>query len=238
MPHWTVSVYKTHEPGAFSLIIQYWTTRGFAIADVNYSGSTGFGRTYRKRLNGTWGIRDVEDCVGAANYLAEQGQVDPDRLIIKGGSAGGYTTLAALTFTDVFKAGASYYGVGDLELLARDTHKFESHYLDRLVGAYPAEKKLYQDRSPINHTDRLDCPVIFLQGLDDPVVPPNQAETMVAALKAKGIPVAYIPFQGESHGFRQASTIVKAIESEFYFYTKIFGIEPADSLEAIEIFNL
>jgi dipeptidyl aminopeptidase/acylaminoacyl peptidase len=228
----------SYSPGSFSPIKQYWTTRGFAIVDVNYSGSTGYGREYRKRLNGNWGIRDVEDCAAAALHLVEEGKVDSNRLFIKGGSAGGYTTLTALTFMDVFKAGASYYGVGDLESLAKDTHKFESRYLDKLVGEYPKEKRLYQDRSPINHTDQLDCPVIFLQGLDDPVVPPNQAEKMLAALKVKGIPVAYIPFEGESHGFRQASTIVKAIESEFYFYTKIFGIEPADSLEAIEIFNL
>ncbi len=227
-----------YSSGAFNLAIQYWTTRGFAIVDVNYSGSTGFGRDYRRRLNGLWGIRDVEDCVAAAEYLTLKGQVDPGRLIIKGGSAGGYTTLAALTFKDVFKAGASYYGIGDLELLARDTHKFESRYLDRLVGAYPQEKLTYQERSPIHHTDQMDCPVIFLQGLDDPVVPADQAKKMVAALKSKGIPVAYVPFEGESHGFRQARTIVKAIESELYFYTKIFGIEPADSLEAIEIFNL
>jgi len=227
-----------YSSGAFSLVVQYWTTRGFAIVDVNYSGSTGFGRQYRERLNGTWGIRDVEDCSAAAQHLCKLGQVDSGRLIIKGGSAGGYTTLAALTFTDVFKAGASYYGIGDLELLASDTHKFESRYLDRLVGEYPQDLQVYQERSPIQHVDQLDCPVIFLQGLDDPVVPPNQAETMVAALRDKGIPVAYVPFAGESHGFRQASTIVKAIESEFYFYSKIFGIEPADSLEGIEIFNL
>ncbi len=227
-----------YSPGVFSLIIQYWTTRGYAIVDVNYSGSTGFGRKYRERLNGSWGIRDVEDCSSAAFYLAQRGDVDPDRLIIKGSSAGGYTTLAALTFTDVFKAGASYYGIGDLELLAKDTHKFESRYLDHLVGEYPKEIQTYLDRSPIQHTDQLDCPVIFLQGLDDPVVPPNQAEIMVTALQEKGIPVAYVPFVGESHGFRQASTIVKAIESECYFYSKVFGIEPADSLEAIEIYNL
>ncbi len=227
-----------YSSGAFSPSIQYWTTRGFAIVDVNYSGSTGFGRAYRERLNETWGIRDVEDCAAVAQYLVQAGRVDPNRLIIKGGSAGGYTTLAALTFMDVFKAGASYYGIGDLELLAKDTHKFESRYLDGLVGAYPEEKQLYRDRSPINHTDQLDCPIIFLQGLDDPVVPPNQAESMVFALKQSGIPVAYVPFEGESHGFRQAATIVKAIESEYYFYTKIFGIEPADSLEEIEIFNL
>jgi dipeptidyl aminopeptidase/acylaminoacyl peptidase len=224
--------------GAFSLAIQYWTTRGFAILDVNYSGSTGYGRKYRERLKGKWGIRDVQDCAAAANYLADEGLADRERFIIKGGSAGGYTTLAALTFMDVFKAGASYYGVGDLTLLAQDTHKFESRYLDSMVGPYPEDKQLYIDRSPLNFADQLDCPVIFMQGLDDPVVPPNQAESMVAALKRNGIPVAYLPFEGESHGFRQSTTVIKAIESEYYFYTQIFGIEPAESVEAIEIFNL
>jgi len=228
----------SYSPASFSLTVQYWTSRGFALVDVNYSGSTGFGRKYRERLNGNWGIRDVEDCVAAAEYLVQSGKVDGDRLIIKGGSAGGYSTLAALAFKDVFKAGASYYGVGDLELLVQDTHKFESRYLDRLVGKYPDDKSIYRNRSPLYHTDQLDCPVIFLQGLDDPVVPPNQAETMLAALRKKGIPVAYVPFEGEAHGFRQATTIVKAIESEFYFYAKVFGIEPFDTLGAIEIYNL
>ncbi|MCF7922885.1 MAG: prolyl oligopeptidase family serine peptidase [Candidatus Marinimicrobia bacterium] len=224
--------------GAFSLAIQYWTTRGFAIVDVNYSGSTGYGRQYRERLKGNWGVRDVHDCAAAANYLANEGYVDQDRLIIKGGSAGGFTTLSALTFLDVFKAGASYYGVGDLTLLASDTHKFESRYLDSMIGPYPEEQQLYFDRSPLNFTNQLECPVIFMQGMDDPVVPPNQAESMVAALKSNGISVAYIPFEGESHGFRKSTSIIKAIESEYYFYTRIFGIEPAEPLEPIEIFNL
>jgi len=224
--------------GAFSLAIQYWTTRGFAIVDVNYSGSTGYGRAYRERLKGNWGVRDVQDCAAAAKYLADAGLVDRARLIIKGGSAGGYTTLAALTFMDVFKAGASYYGVGDLTLLAQDTHKFESRYLDSMIGPYPQEKQLYFNRSPLNFADQLDCPVIFMQGLDDPVVPPNQAESMVAALKQNGIPVAYLPFEGESHGFRKSTTVIKSIESEYYFYTQIFGIDPAEALEPIKIFNL
>lgn len=224
--------------GDFNLAIQYWTTRGFAIVDVNYSGSTGYGRKYRERLIGNWGIRDVHDCAAAANYLANQGWVDRERLIIKGGSAGGYTTLAALTFLNVFKAGASYYGIGDLTLLAKDTHKFESRYLDSMIGPYPDRKQLYLDRSPLFFADELDCPVIFMQGLDDPVVPPDQAESMVAALKKNGVPVAYLPFEGESHGFRQSSTIIKAIESEYYFYARIFGIEPAEPVEPIEIFNL
>ena len=224
--------------GAFSLAIQFWTTRGFAIVDVNYSGSTGYGRAYRERLKGNWGVRDVQDCAAAAKYLADAGLVDRARLIIKGGSAGGYTTLAALTFMDVFKAGASYYGVGDLTLLAQDTHKFESRYLDSMIGPYPQEKQLYFNRSPLNFADQLDCPVIFMQGLDDPVVPPNQAESMVAALKQNGIPVAYLPFEGESHGFRKSTTVIKSIESEYYFYTQIFGIDPAEALEPIKIFNL
>jgi len=228
----------SNSSGAFSLAMQYWTSRGFAIVDVNYSGSTGYGRKYRDRLKGNWGIRDVEDCAKAAMYLADQGLADRGRLIIKGGSAGGYTTLAALTFTNVFKAGASYYGVGDLTLLAQDTHKFESRYLDTLVGPYPEQRKRYLDRSPLHFADQLDCPVIFMQGLDDKVVPPNQAESMVAALKDNGIPVAYLPFEGESHGFRQSSTVIKTIESEYYFYSRVFGIDPGEALETIEIFNL
>lgn len=221
-----------------SMAKQYWTSRGFAVVDVNYSGSTGYGRAYRDRLKGNWGIRDVDDCANAALHLVEQDLVDPDRLIIKGGSAGGYTTLASLAFQTVFKAGASYYGVADLELLVKDTHKFESRYLDQLIGRYPEDRETYIQRSPIHSTDTLNCPVIFLQGMDDPVVPPNQAEMMLAALKAKNIPVAYVSFEGESHGFRQASTIIRATESELYFYGRIFGFEPADLLEPVEIFNL
>ncbi len=227
-----------HSSGAFNLAIQYWTSRGFAMVDVNYSGSTGYGRSYRERLKGNWGVCDVQDCVAAANFLADDGHVDRDRLIIKGGSAGGYTTLAALTFMDVFKAGASYYGVSDLTLLALESHKFESRYLDSLVGPYPEEQQLYYDRSPLNFADQLNCPVIFMQGLEDPVVPPNQAESMVAALEKNGIPVAYLPFEGESHGFRQSTTLIKAIESEYYFYTRIFGIDPSGAMEPIEIHNL
>lgn len=222
----------------FNMAIQYWTSRGFAIVDVNYSGSTGYGRKYRERLKGEWGIRDVHDCSKAAQYLSASGLADQNKLIIKGGSAGGYTTLAALTFWDVFKAGASYYGVGDLTSLAEDTHKFESHYMDSLVGPYPEAKQRYLERSPLNYAHKLDCPVIFLQGADDKVVPPNQAESMVTALKQNGIPVAYLLFEGEAHGFRQASTVIKAIESEYYFYAKVFDIEVGESLEPVEIFNL
>jgi dipeptidyl aminopeptidase/acylaminoacyl peptidase len=221
-----------------NLRIQYWTSRGFAVVDVNYGGSTGYGRTYRQRLNGQWGIVDVNDCTNAAKYLAEQGRADGKRLAIAGGSAGGYTTLAALTFRDVFQAGASYYGVSDLEALARDTHKFESRYLDRLIGKYPEEREIYEARSPIYFSDRLSCPVIFFQGLEDKIVPPNQAEIMVEVLKAKGIPVAYVPFEGEQHGFRRAENIKRALDGEFYFYSRVFGFEPADEIESVEIMNL
>ena len=221
-----------------NLRIQYWTSRGFGYLDVNYGGSIGYGREYRQRLDGKWGIVDVDDCVNAAKYLVSQGRVDGDRLMITGSSAGGYTTLAALTFKNIFKAGASYYGISDLEILAKDTHKFESRYLDRLVGKYPEEKAIYQERSPIYHTERLDCPVIFFQGLKDKVVPPNQAEMMFQAIKQKGLPVAYIPFEEEGHGFRIAENIKQALDSEFYFYAQIFGFQPADLLEPIEIINL
>lgn len=221
-----------------ALGIQYWTSRGIAVVDVNYGGSTGYGRAYRQRLDGTWGITDVEDCTAAAKYLAAQGDVDGDRLAITGGSAGGYTTLCALTFTDAFKAGASHYGVSDLEALAQDTHKFESRYLDRLIGPYPQAKATYVARSPIHHTDRLNCPVIFLQGLDDKVVPPNQAEMMVNALRARKLPVAYVPFEGEQHGFRQAANVKRALEAELYFYSRVFGFTLADPVEPVTIENL
>ena len=223
---------------SFDLRVQYWTSRGFGVLDVNYGGSTGYGRAYRQRLEGQWGVVDVNDCANGAKYLASQGRVDGDRLVIAGSSAGGYTTLAALAFTTVFKAGASYYGVSDLKVLAEDTHKFESRYLDSLVGAYPAEMDLYDSRSPINAIDRLSCPIIFLQGDEDKIVPPNQAERMVDALKDKGLPVAYILFKGEQHGFRKAENIRRAIDSEFYFYSRVFGFEPADKLPEVEIANL
>ena len=221
-----------------SLAIQFWTSRGFAVLDVNYRGSTGYGRAYRELLAGRWGIADVEDCINGARYLADAGRVDGGRLAIRGGSAGGYTTLAALAFHDVFAAGASYYGVSDLETLALDTHKFESRYLDKLVGAYPAEREIYVQRSPIHAVDRLACPVIFFQGLEDKVVPPSQAERMVQALRAKGLPVAYIAFEGEQHGFRKADTIERTLQAELAFYGRVFGFEPADDLPALEIHNL
>lgn len=223
---------------AFRLDIQYWTTRGFAVADINYGGSTGYGRDYRARLDGQWGIVDVADCIAAAEYLVKQGQADGSRLCIRGGSAGGYTTLCALTFHDVFKAGASRYGIGDLMALARDTHKFEARYLDRLVAPLPEGEKTYAVRSPINFADRLNCPVIFFQGLDDKVVPPNQAEEMVAALRTNGLPVAYVPFEGEGHGFRKAENIKRVLEAELYFYGKVFGFEPAGDIVPVEIDNL
>lgn len=220
-----------------NLRIQYWTSRGFGYVDVNYGGSIGYGREYRERLENNWGIVDIDDCVNAAKYLVKQGKVDPERLVISGSSAGGYTTLAALTFRDIFKAGASYYGISDLEILAKDTHKFESRYLDGLIGKYPESKAIYQQRSPINFTEQLSCPVIFFQGLEDKVVPPNQAEMMFEAIKTKGLSVAYIAFEDEGHGFRQGANIKKALESEFYFYANLFGFQPNDKLEEIEIIN-
>ncbi len=223
---------------AFNLKIQYWTSRGFAVLDVNYRGSTGYGRAYRDALKGQWGIADVDDCANGANYLVAQGLVDGDRLVIDGGSAGGYTTLSALTFRDVFKAGASYYGVSDLEVLATDTHKFEARYLDSLIGPYPDRKDLYVARSPIHFTDQLNCPVIFFQGDEDKIVPPNQAELMVNALRNKGLPVAYVLYAGEQHGFRKAENIKRTLDGEFYFYAQIFGFPPADDIEPLLINNL
>jgi dipeptidyl aminopeptidase/acylaminoacyl peptidase len=225
-------------PAALGLKIQFWTSRGFAFLDVNYGGSTGFGRDYRRRLDGAWGVVDVDDCVNAARHLVGRGAADPARCAISGGSAGGYTTLCALTFRDQFRAGASYYGVSDLAALVRDTHKFESRYLDRLVGPYPAREDLYRERSPIHHTERLACPVIFFQGLEDRVVPPNQAEMMVDALRRKGLPVAYVAFPGEQHGFRRAENIRRALDAELYFYSRVFGFEPAGEIEPVEIENL
>lgn len=218
--------------------IQYWTSRGIAVLDVNYGGSTGYGRAYRERLNGTWGIVDVDDCVNGARFLATRGEADGHRLMIDGGSAGGYTTLCALTFRDQFKAGASHFGVSDAEALAKETHKFESRYLDNLIGPYPERRDLYIERSPIHYPDRLSCPVIFFQGLEDKVVPPNQAETMVEALRKKGVPVAYVAFEGEQHGFRRAENIKRALDGEFYFYSRVFKFEPAEKVEPVPIENL
>ena len=217
---------------------QYWTSRGFAVLDVNYGGSTGYGRAYRERLNGNWGVVDVDDCVNGAKFLASSGTVDGNRVMIDGGSAGGYTTLCALTFRDYFKAGASHYGVSDLEVLEADTHKFESRYSRTLIGSYPERKDLYIERSPIHFADRLSVPVIFFQGLEDKVVPPNQAEMMVAALREKHIPVAYVAFEGEQHGFRRAENIKRSLDGELYFYGRVFGFELADPVEPVEIENM
>jgi dipeptidyl aminopeptidase/acylaminoacyl peptidase len=217
---------------------QFWTSRGFAVCDVNYGGSTGYGRAYRERLNGRWGEVDVLDCIAAARFLVAGRRADGRRLAITGGSAGGYTTLCALTFHDLFRAGASHYGVSDLEALAKDTHKFENRYLDRLVGPWPEAVQVYRDRSPIHHVDRLSCPIIFFQGLEDRVVPPNQAELMVEALRRKGLPVAYMTFAGEQHGFRKAETIQTVLRAELAFYGRVFGFEPADALRGLAIDNL
>jgi dipeptidyl aminopeptidase/acylaminoacyl peptidase len=221
----------------FGLNIQWWTSRGFAVVDVNYGGSTGFGRAYRRRLDGSWGIVDVGDCIAAVEYLVHRGSVDAKRIVIRGGSAGGFTTLAALTSSNVFKAGASLYGVADLMLLAHDTHKFESRYLDRLIGPLPAAEPLYFERSPIHHIDRLACPVIFFQGLEDKTVPPNQADTMVAAIEARGLPVAYYAFAGEGHGFRKAETLKRVLELELDFYGSVFGFTVPDVSERVVFRN-
>ena len=221
-----------------SLGVQYFTSRGLAVVDVDYGGSTGYGRAYRQRLDGQWGVVDTEDCLNAARYLASEGLADPKRLAIRGFSAGGYTTLCALTFHDLFAAGASYFGVADVESLARETHKFESRYLVRLIGPYPQARDLYRQRSPIHHTDQLSCPVILLQGLEDKVVPPGQAEQMAGALDAKGIPYAYLAFDGEQHGFCKAESIRRSLEAELYFYSRIFGFDLADPVDPVPIRNL
>lgn len=215
--------------------IQFWTHRGFAVVDVNYGGSTGFGKKYRDSLRGNWGVVDVEDCIAAAKFLVSKGLADEDSLLIRGGSAGGYTTLCALTFHDVFAAGMSRYGVADLESLASDSHKFEARYLDSVVGPYPKEKTLYQARSPIHSTDKLSCPILLLQGEDDKVVPPNQAEMMVEALQKKKIPYAYKLYSGEGHGFRKADTIVDALNSELSFYQQVLQLESDATISKLDI---
>ncbi len=210
-----------------NLSVQYWTNRGFAVADVDYRGSSGYGRAYRQLLAGQWGIADVQDCAAVVRWLDGRGLVDGRRAVIRGGSAGGFTTLAALAFTDVFSAGASLYGVADLELLARDTHKFESRYLDGLVGPWPGDAATYQRRSPIHHVGQITSPLILFQGLDDPVVPPSQSELMYHALRDRGVPVAYLAFAGEQHGFRQAATVITVMTAELEFYGRVFGFTPA-----------
>ncbi|MEM8766707.1 MAG: prolyl oligopeptidase family serine peptidase [Pseudomonadota bacterium] len=218
---------------AFSLLTQYYTTRGWAVLDVNYRGSTGYGRSYRKALDGHWGLLDVSDCEDGVRHLAGARRIDPDRVAIRGGSAGGYTTLAALTTTGTFRAGASHYGIGDLHALARDTHKFESRYLDNLLG----NDEALAERSPINHLDGLRCPVIFFQGSEDRVVPPNQSQAMASALRERDIPTAYLEFQGEGHGFRDGRNIVRAVRSEVSFFSRVFHIEAADPHPDLSIDN-
>jgi dipeptidyl aminopeptidase/acylaminoacyl peptidase len=229
---------SAHE-ALLDLDIQFWTSRGFAVVDVNYGGSTGYGRPYRERLRGNWGIVDTVDCISAARYLVERGDADPSRVAVRGGSAGGYTTLNALTRHRFFTAGASYFGLADLEaFVSGGTHKFESQYLLGLVGPYPERADVYRERSPINHVDDISCPVIVLQGLEDAIVPPVQAEIIVEALARKGLPYAYLAFEGEQHGFRQAEHIVRAQEAELSFYGRVFGFTPAGGIEPVEIANL
>ena len=221
--------------------LQYWTSRGFAVIAVNYAGSTGSGRAYRDALKGEWGVADVEDCVAAARWLAQEGRVDPKRLCIRGGSAGGYTTLAALARADTpFAAGADHCGLADLEAIARETHKFESRYLDSLIAPYPEGRELYRRRSPIHQVDAFTRPLIVVQGLDDEVVPPNQSEMIVEALRGKGVPVAYLAFEGESHGLRRAENIRRALDAELSFYAQVFGFElpPQEAIEPVAIENM
>jgi dipeptidyl aminopeptidase/acylaminoacyl peptidase len=219
-----------------SMDIQYWASRGFAVVDVNYGGSTGYGRAYRERLKGNWGVVDTVDCIRAAEYLVSRGDVDPKRLAIRGGSAGGYTTLNALTRFDTFAAGASHFGLADLErFVAGGTHKFEERYLFQLIGPYPEAAATYRERSPIHHVDDIACPVILFQGLEDEIVPPEQAEMIVAALKRRGLAHAYLAFEGEQHGFRKAENVVRCLEAELYFYGKVFGFVPADEIEPVAI---
>ncbi|MGE5124125.1 MAG: alpha/beta hydrolase family protein, partial [Acidobacteriaceae bacterium] len=218
--------------------IQYWTTRGIAVLDVDYGGSTGYGRAYRQRLKGQWGIVDVADCVNGARYLVNQGLADGSRLAITGGSAGGYVTLCAITFHQVFQAAACYYGISDLEAMAKETHKFESRYLDSLIGPYPDRQDLYIARSPIHYVERITCPLILLQGLDDPVVPANQSEMIYAALRKRGLPVALLTFPGEQHGFVRAENNIRSLQAELYFYARIFKFELAEDVEPVEIENL
>lgn len=220
---------------SFDPAIQFWTSRGIAVVDVNYGGSTGYGRAYRQLLNGNWGVVDVEDCCAAAEYLVNQGVADPDRLAIRGGSAGGYTTLAALAFTDTFSAGGNRYGVSDIAALVQDTHKFESRYEASLVGPWPEAAALYHERSPINHLDGFNCPLITFQGVEDVVVPPAQSRAIMEALDARGIPNAYLEFEGEQHGFRRAETIITVLNAELSFYGQVFGFQPAGGVTPVVI---
>jgi len=217
---------------------QYWTSRGLAFVDVNYGGSAGYGRAYRQRLKGKWGVVDVDDCINAARYLAEKGMVDPDRISITGGSAGGFTVLLSLTKRDFYDAGASHFGIGNLELFEDTTHKFESRYDAWLIGPYPERRDLYRERSAVHFADSLSAPVVLFQGLEDVIVPPSQAEAFVDACKKKNLPYAYVAFEGEQHGWRKDSTIKRALEGELYFLSRVFGFEPSDAIEPLEINNL
>jgi dipeptidyl aminopeptidase/acylaminoacyl peptidase len=218
-----------------AISVQVLATRGIAVLDVDYGGSSGYGREYRKRLDGQWGIVDVDDCVAGARTLAARGIVDPARIAIEGGSASGFTALAALAFRDIFAAGVSYFGIGNLAAFAAETHKFESRYLEGLVGPYPAARDIYEARSPVFHADGIRRPVLVLQGLDDRVVPPAEAERIVAALRANGVRHAYIPFEGEDHGFRKASSILRSAQAELAFYGAVFGFVPADALPPLAL---
>ncbi len=223
----------------FNLETQFWTSHGFAVVDVNYGGSTGYGRAYRERLNGEWGVVDLQDCVNAARHLVALGDADPDRLLITGGSAGGYTTICALTFTDVFAAGATYFGIADLEQFGGgETHKFELQYEHVLVGPYPERADIYQARSPIHFADRITTPMLVLQGEDDRIVPPTQAELIVGALRERGVPHAYLLFAGEGHGFRKAESITTSLQAELSFYAQVLGFDPGDGVPKLEIEHL
>jgi dipeptidyl aminopeptidase/acylaminoacyl peptidase len=227
----------SHSKAELAMGIQYWTSRGFALLDVNHGGSSGFGRSYRERLKGNWGVVDVGDVVAGVKYLIGAGRVDGNRAAIRGGSAGGFTVLAALAFHDVFKAGANYYGVSDLEALARDTHKFEARYLDRLVAPLPEGRAVYEARAPIRHLENFKAALITFQGSEDKVVPPDQSRAIVAALEAKGVPVAYLEFEGEQHGFRKAENIVRSLESELAFYGRVFGFAPDGALPPVVLLS-
>jgi len=229
----------SHCTPMLDLGIQFFTSRGFGVVDVNYGGSTGYGRDYRQRLNGNWGVVDLHDCISAANFLIERGDADRDRLLIRGGSAGGYTTMCALTFTDVFAAGTSYFGISDLVPFATDdTHKFECRYEYTLIGPWPEVEDTYHARSPINFVDLLSTPMLVLQGADDHVVPPSQAEVIVEALRSKSIPFAYELYAGEGHGFRKAETIVRSRNAELSFYAQILGFQPAGDVPTLAIEHL
>jgi dipeptidyl aminopeptidase/acylaminoacyl peptidase len=223
---------------AYNSRVQFWTSRGFAVVDVDYGGSSGYGRAYRQELNGNWGVVDVEDVIAAAGYLGHTGRADPARTAISGGSAGGYTVLVALSTSDAFHAGADYYGVSDMTALARDTHKFESRYLDSLIGPLPQAQSVYDGRSPLNHLDGFKAPLIVFQGADDPIVPPNQSAVIVEALRKRGVPLAYLLYPGESHGFRKPENIIRSLQAELSFYGQVFGFTPADVLPPLTIENL